>query len=1035
MKRRIRRLALLLTLGCLTGCLAGCGGAGGTGTTAAQPAESGTAAATEPEETEAVRNKEEEKTMLEHEGKAIAIPDQRFDAADPEEYWISTLLGTRKKASVSSEQRYEGQLSLKLESDRTNPVARQSRKLDGVKEGYRYRLTAMVYTEDPACAPQIGVSFYTQDGISAGIFQTGSFTARLPETAERGKWQPLELTAVAPSAAVALAVTLENPAGAAGCCYFAGLELSEMPLIPNGDFRLGPAGWTGEGLTVSEERLTVPAGSCAVSERIPVFPDTCYFFSAEGNGSFCLQFLDEKGQLLDEAFGKRAAELRSPEEAAFLQILLPAEEKSEYAHLRLQASGRGLETVPDRKENRFSVQEGKEYVLTAEMQEGGVLYAFVQNYRLDPAGIFRELKAPGAGWQPVRMELGAVPIDPDTENRFLRIVAKEPEKVRALKLYAVTDSVANASFENAQPAPGMSLPFGWTAFGHAAVYAATDADQRTAGHRGLAVESFGLGEGGVRSSFVRGIAAGTSYELSLKARAARGEAKLRLEFYDESFGLLSAAEETLTGDGWRSYTLQADAPAGAAYAALSVTAAGEGDEMIYLDEAAFDETVRRIGLNPQLFVDDYLIAEQTGLTRSVHVGETSPTNLMPNRWIYGNCLYDEEEQLYKLWYQGTGKYTLWQSTSEDGVHWRQGVQCSYVKDGRSWTGMPASTTFKVREEDGSFTYKMICFNNYMGNSSNHKDAAYFLLTSEDGIHFAYKKTILSGFLDVITVAYDAAQDRYVCMCKQSLKETLHDGSAATKRTHHMMFSKDLEEWTVPVPMYSVSLLEDDGANLQNDCYGAGLYPLGDSYIGLGWRFRINELKMYGYVDPVLLFSRDLTEDWQRPFADTTMIDAGEPGTYCSYTAAYPTPMDTDGDGVYDELWWFYGIQNGNHGSPAIYRIEVAKWRYNGFVSLDSGKEEGSLTTGSFVLEGDELHVNAEIGGSLRAELLDENGAALPGFSLAESDALTAEASGTDVPLCWKGSASLETLRGRTLRLRLVMTETQLYALEAARKGE
>ena len=83
----------------------------------------------------------------------------------------------------------------------------------------------------------------------------------------------------------------------------------------------------------------------------------------------------------------------------------------------------------------------------------------------------------------------------------------------------------------------------------------------------------------------------------------------------------------------------------------------------------------------QLFVDDVLVAEMSGLTRSIHACEKleQPVITADKPWegtaddqrvyIYGTVLRESETGLFRMWYN-QGSYVLY-ATSEDGLQWEK----------------------------------------------------------------------------------------------------------------------------------------------------------------------------------------------------------------------------------------------------------------------------------------------------------------------------------------------------------------------------
>jgi len=110
---------------------------------------------------------------------------------------------------------------------------------------------------------------------------------------------------------------------------------------------------------------------------------------------------------------------------------------------------------------------------------------------------------------------------------------------------------------------------------------------------------------------------------------------------------------------------------------------------------------------------------------------------------------------------------------------------------------------------------------------------------------------------------------------------------------------------------------------------------------------------------------------------------------------------------------------------------LATLRLDGFVSMRAGDEAGVLTTKPMRLAGKRLTVNAAcLGGELRAELLDADGNVVPGFGRDECDPLT----GDEIRhvVTWKGNEDLSALRGKTLRLRLLVRRGDAYAFQFVR---
>ena len=104
-------------------------------------------------------------------------------------------------------------------------------------------------------------------------------------------------------------------------------------------------------------------------------------------------------------------------------------------------------------------------------------------------------------------------------------------------------------------------------------------------------------------------------------------------------------------------------------------------------------------------------------------------------------------------------------------------------------------------------------------------------------------------------------------------------------------------------------------------------------------------------------------------------------------------------------------------------------RTDGFASVHAGVDSGELLTRPLRFEGKEFVVNyaTSAGGSLRVEIQEESGIPIPDFSLAESRNLVGDAIGQTVSWAKGGDVSL--LAGKTVRLRFVMLEADLFAIQ------
>lgn len=104
-------------------------------------------------------------------------------------------------------------------------------------------------------------------------------------------------------------------------------------------------------------------------------------------------------------------------------------------------------------------------------------------------------------------------------------------------------------------------------------------------------------------------------------------------------------------------------------------------------------------------------------------------------------------------------------------------------------------------------------------------------------------------------------------------------------------------------------------------------------------------------------------------------------------------------------------------------------RTDGFASVHAGADPGELLTLPLRFSGKELVVNysTSAGGSLRMELQDAQGKALPGFALVDCPDIVGDS--IEQTVAWKKGADVSSLAGHHVRLRCVLQDADLFALQ------
>lgn len=605
-------------------------------------------------------------------------------------------------------------------------------------------------------------------------------------------------------------------------------------------------------------------------------------------------------------------------------------------------------------------------------------------------------------------------------------------------------SLSNASFENLDLE---GFPYQWSSSVGTGVTPSASTTRATDGNTSLKiVDTNTASGGGVRSARITSVTAGKAYVASASYYLESGNADLYLEFWDSSDTRIGVTSQNVTTTGsWQKVSVTGTAPAGTTYATVMPYSNFANTGTSYWDDIEFAPTVVGVADDKQLFIDDYVINSMSNVTRTLNQATKTASPIIPldKAWegagtansasyIYGTTIYDDAASIYKMWYtclDGSGPYFTCYATSTDGTSWTKPNLGIYTYGGNKNNNIIgeyglANIVKDTGDPDPAKRYKMMY---YAGNVGG--EYWYSVAFSSDGTHFGTPQNLILGW-DVVTVAYDEKNSRFVAAVKAgewASKDITYD---IFHRVHRMSTSTDFINWTTPIDMESLADETDtQSANaLVTDSYGLGLYPYEGVYLGFDWVFPITDHTGWdaGHIFPELVFSRDLTEDWQRP-SRTPIIPLGASGTWDDgmiFTASYPLQVG-------NEIWMYYGgFTEGHEDVPKTSRIGLAKWRLDGFMSLNTGATEGTVVTKPMTFTGNELHLNLNSSGSgnyVEVELLDASGAVIPGFS--KTDSATINTDSVDQTVTWGGSSSLSSLAGQTISVKYYMKNTKLYAMQ------
>ena len=490
----------------------------------------------------------------------------------------------------------------------------------------------------------------------------------------------------------------------------------------------------------------------------------------------------------------------------------------------------------------------------------------------------------------------------------------------------------------------------------------------------------------------------------------------------------------------------------------------------------------RVSIERQLFFDDFLIEARSGLTRVVHrpSKQNAPILVGDTPWenwtitLHGRpcILFDPEEKIYKMWYQGYhiphNHYFMCYATSQDGLHWKKPVlgieefggsrSNNIVLQGNVYWAL-VNVIRDEHETDPERRYKALSYDfagvsapeeippgrsrpNSVEQVRKGRPVGIALAFSADGIHWKLHpgNPVMTDVGDSHNVLpWDDQQGAYFGYFRPSYK--LSGGL----RVIGFSSSQDFIHWTPP----KIILRPDELDPIGDEFYQMPVFRYQKDYIGFLWVYHNSPhpsvLRSPGLerladgqqsLDTQLNYSRG-GRRFLRVGDRTPWLSRGEPGDWDEGFALASEVIPRG-----DQLWIYYGGGSVVHNAEAhkelgrvidgrrkMMAIGLARIRQDGFVSLSAGRKEGVLTTRQILLEGQgglRINVNAS-GGAIAAEILDSDLAPIEGY--AREDCRVFSDDSISASLIWKNGPDFQALQGRAVRFRLYLRQADLYALQ------
>ena len=439
----------------------------------------------------------------------------------------------------------------------------------------------------------------------------------------------------------------------------------------------------------------------------------------------------------------------------------------------------------------------------------------------------------------------------------------------------------------------------------------------------------------------------------------------------------------------------------------------------------------QLGTRLELFVDDFLIEKMNGdVSHHLHRPEPKEVVLVTDEpWEGNTCAYYtifRDGDLYRMYYRGSHhqeetkkaghpEVTCY-AESKDGVHWIKPNLGLFEFDGSKENNIVW---------DGIGTHNFVAFKDT--NPDCPKEAKYkgmargrprgkrglYIYQSADAINWNLMRdepVITKGKFDSQNLAF---WDDHANIYREYHRTFVNGKRAIMTGT-----SKDYVTWTEPV------LLKYPETPAEHLYTNAVLpYPRTPHIlIGFPTRYLPNERQR---VEPIFMASRDgvTFRRWLEPVIPESAPQdrRGNRSNYMGW-GLVELPDRPDHYSVYATEAYYTGPDS---------RLRRFEYRKDGFVSIRAGDDGGELITKPFVLNemAERLKVNFKTndGGTVRVGLETADGKPIAGYEINNCVPLSGDHIQRNV--AWKNGSDLNSLEGKTVRLRFQLKKADLYSLQ------
>jgi hypothetical protein len=446
----------------------------------------------------------------------------------------------------------------------------------------------------------------------------------------------------------------------------------------------------------------------------------------------------------------------------------------------------------------------------------------------------------------------------------------------------------------------------------------------------------------------------------------------------------------------------------------------------------------------ELFVDDVNIIHKENVTRRTHAGSKPAAPVLvgdqpwENRRAYmSGLVVRDADGGFRMWYGTSGRLAY--ATSKDGLAWEKPLFSFVDHNGAKTNALVKksnmlSVLLDVYETDPGKRYKAIF-------SNGIKVGGFFAYYSSDGIEWKEYpgNPVIPYGSEMGNIVRDPRTKLYHAYIRPYTPKHF-PARLAEKRLGAVSTSADFKNWSKPKVVLAPDKIDDAWCvkkEQRTEFYAMNGFPYGNSWLGVVPLFKITQIlektdrlqsRYDGPIEGQLITSRDGLE-WRRMEVRDPVIPSGKEFDVSVLNMA-TQPLIVD-----DEVWLYYTGITTTHGGPTPPKelaVCLAKWRLDGFASLEAGDKEGIVVTSAFQLARKGLlEVNADASkGRLAVEVLDAKGNPLPGY--AEADARVIASDGVRHQVGWAANDSLPAGIGCMLRFRFTNAALYSYTIKPAR---